>query len=122
MGKYYRELSLLFLVHLHVHKLTLIASLTGSHEACKSAMPVFPRNVVAKVLGSLIDEAIKIDTETLGIFSVPVPKETFPDYYEIIKNPMDYGTFQKSSACVPFLSTFIPQPQLNVILSILQEQ
>lgn len=64
--------------------------------------PVFPRNVVAKVLGSLIDEAIKIDTETLGIFSVPVPKETFPDYYEIIKNPMDYGKFQKSSDCVPF--------------------
>lgn len=83
--------------------------------------PVFPRNVVAKVLGSLIDEAIKVDTEKLGIFSVPVPKETFPDYYEIIKKPMDYGKFQKSSAC-PFLSTFTPQPQLNVILSILQEQ
>ena len=64
--------------------------------------PVFPRNVVAKVLGSLIDEAIKIDTETLGIFSVPVPKETFPDYYEIIKNPMDYGKF-KSHQFVPFL-------------------
>ena len=80
--------------------------------------PVFPGNVVAKVLGSLIDEAIKIDTETLGIFSVPVPKETFPDYYEIIKNPMDYGTFQKSSACVPFPTTTTQ----CVILSILQEQ
>ena len=57
--------------------------------------PVFPRHSVAKVLGSLIDEAIRIDTEKLGIFSVPVPKETFPDYYELIKNPMDYGTMKE---------------------------
>ena len=56
--------------------------------------PVFPRHSVAKVLGSLIDEAIRIDTEKLGIFSVPVPKESFPDYYELIKNPMDYGTMK----------------------------
>ena len=68
--------------------------------------PVFPRNVVAKVLGSLIDEAIKIDKETLGIFSVPVPKETFPDYYEIIKNPMDYGKFKSRQLVSLFVDLY----------------
>lgn len=53
--------------------------------------PVFPRNAIAKVLGSLLEEVIGIDKATLGIFSQPVPKDDFPAYYEQIKNPMDYG-------------------------------
>jgi len=57
--------------------------------------PVFPRHAVSKVLGSLIKEVIKIDKEGLGIFSVPVPKDDFPEYYELIKNPMDYGTMKE---------------------------
>ena len=57
--------------------------------------PVFPRQSVNTVLGSLIDEAIQIDQEALGMFSVPVPKEQFPDYYEMIKKPMDYGTMKE---------------------------
>lgn len=57
--------------------------------------PVFPRNTVSKVLGTLIDESIKIDQEGLGIFSVPVPRDEFPEYYELIKNPMDYGTMKE---------------------------
>lgn len=57
--------------------------------------PVFPRNTVAKVLGSLLDEVIRIDKGNLGIFSVPVPKDQFPEYYELIKKPMDYGKLPK---------------------------
>lgn len=57
--------------------------------------PVFPRNSVSAVLGSLLEAVIKIDTDTLGIFSVAVPKDEFPDYYELIKNPMDYGTMKE---------------------------
>jgi len=56
--------------------------------------PVFPRTAVANVLGSLLEEVIKIDKASLGIFSVPVPKESFPEYYELIKVPMDYGTMK----------------------------
>ncbi len=56
--------------------------------------PVLPRHAVAKILGTLIDECIRLDTEKYGLFSVPVPKEEFPDYYEVIKNPMDYGTMK----------------------------
>ncbi|EED87168.1 hypothetical protein THAPSDRAFT_263817, partial [Thalassiosira pseudonana CCMP1335] len=46
------------------------------------------------ILGTLIDECIRLDTEKYGLFSVPVPKEEFPDYYEVIKTPMDYGTMK----------------------------
>ena len=55
--------------------------------------PVFPRNSVTNVLSSLLEEVIKVDKEHLGIFSVPVPKDQFPEYYELIKKPMDYGKF-----------------------------
>jgi len=57
--------------------------------------PVFPRQMMAKVLGSLMEEVIKIDKEGLGIFSVPVPKDEFPEYYELVKTPMDYGTMKE---------------------------
>lgn len=66
--------------------------------------PVFPRTAVANVLGSLLEEVIKIDKASLGIFSVPVPKESFPEYYELIKVPMDYGKLQvvhRTSVCCP---------------------
>ena len=56
--------------------------------------PVFPRNTLEKVLRTLLDEVIKIDKANLGIFCVPVPKDQFPDYYQLIKEPMDYGEVQ----------------------------
>ncbi len=61
--------------------------------------PVFPRHSVSNVLGSLLDEVIRIDKENLGIFSVPVPRDQFPEYYELIKKPMDYG---KTSSSIIF--------------------
>ncbi len=64
-------------------------------KAASMPWPVFPRKAVSKVLGSLIDECIKIDQEGLGIFSVPVPRDEFPEYYEQIKSPMDYGTMKQ---------------------------
>lgn len=55
--------------------------------------PVFPRNLVSKVLGTVIDEVLKSDAEE-GVFSVPVPRDEFPEYYEQVKQPMDYGTMK----------------------------
>jgi hypothetical protein len=55
--------------------------------------PVFPRNAVSGVLTSLLDEVIKIDEEAGGMFSVPVPKDDFPDYYELIENPVSIMSF-----------------------------
>lgn len=57
--------------------------------------PVFPRPLVKKVLTTVIEKAIEYDEERGGVFSVPVPKDEFPEYYEQIKKPMDYGTMKK---------------------------
>jgi hypothetical protein len=56
--------------------------------------PVFPRNYVIKVLGAVLEEMIKHDKKKGGLFSKPVPRDEFPEYYEQIKNPMDYGTMK----------------------------
>jgi SNF2 family DNA or RNA helicase len=63
--------------------------------AAGRAWPALPRNVVGKVLGTLLDEVIKQDDEKGGVFSVPVPRDEFPEYYEQIKNPIDYGSMKK---------------------------
>lgn len=69
----------------------------GNDDAASAAgrpWPVFPRHVVRKVLDTVLDEVIKYDEENGGVFSVPVPKGDFPEYYEQIKHPMDYGTMK----------------------------
>jgi chromodomain-helicase-DNA-binding protein 7 len=57
--------------------------------------PVLPRTFVVDVLGSLIAEVIKHDELKGGVFSEPVSKDDFPEYYEQIDNPMDYGTMKE---------------------------
>lgn len=57
--------------------------------------PVFPRHTVKQVLRTLLGEVIKYDEENGGIFSVPVPKDEFPEYYEQISKPMDYSTMKE---------------------------
>lgn len=57
--------------------------------------PVLPRTSVVDVLASLIDEVIKQDEIKGGVFSEPVSRKDFPEYYEQIENPMDYGTMRK---------------------------
>ena len=57
--------------------------------------PALPRTEVSKVLKSLLEEVLKHDEAKGGIFSVPVPRDEFPEYYEQVKIPMDYGTMKK---------------------------
>jgi len=71
------------------------ASDADAATAAGRAWPVLPRTMVSKVLGSLLEEVMKIDEESGGVFSVPVPEDDFPEYYEQIKQPMDYGTMKK---------------------------
>jgi hypothetical protein len=63
--------------------------------AAGRAWPAFPRPMVSKVLGTVLEEVMKHDDTKGGVFSVPVPKDDFPEYYEQIKQPMDYGTMKK---------------------------
>jgi hypothetical protein len=62
--------------------------------AAGRAWPVFPRHLVKNVLTTIIDKVLKYDKQKGGVFSVPVPKDEFPEYYEQIKKPMDYGTMK----------------------------
>lgn len=66
-----------------------------SATAAGRPWPVFPRNVVSKVLTTVLDEVMKYDDSKGGVFSVPVPRDEFPEYYEQIKKPMDYGTMKE---------------------------
>ncbi|KFK42058.1 hypothetical protein AALP_AA2G205900 [Arabis alpina] len=46
-----------------------------------------------KLLLFILDRVQKKDT--YGVYSDPADPEELPDYYEIIKNPMDFGTLRK---------------------------
>lgn len=63
--------------------------------AAGRAWPVFPRNFVKKVLTTVLDEMMNYDAAVGGVFSEPVSIDEFPEYYEQIKNPMDYSTMRK---------------------------
>jgi hypothetical protein len=56
--------------------------------------PAFPRHHVKKVLSTILEEVMKQDAESGGVFSEPVSKEDFPEYYDQIKTPMDYSTMK----------------------------
>jgi Bromodomain len=66
-----------------------------SATAAGRPWPVFPRHVVTKVLRTMLTEVMAHDESKGGVFSVPVPKDEFPEYYEQIKKPMDYGTMKE---------------------------
>ena len=90
----------------------------GKDEMAAAALPwpVFPRNSVSDVLTTLLDEVIKIDEEAGGMFSVPVPKDDFPDYYELIDTPMDYGTMRKKLENGEYRSALIMQKDFVLIM------
>ena len=64
-------------------------------EAAARPWPALPRHKVYQILESLLDEVIANDEENGGIFSEPVSKEEFPEYFDVIKEPMDYGTMKE---------------------------
>lgn len=57
--------------------------------------PALPRHLVKPILSTLLEEVTKYDEEKGGIFSTPVPRDEFPEYYEVIEHPMDYGTMKQ---------------------------
>jgi hypothetical protein len=49
---------------------------------------------VKKVLATVLDEVFEYDQRKGGLFSEPVSKDDFPDYYTKITRPMDYSTMK----------------------------
>lgn len=63
--------------------------------AAARAWPALPRNKVRGVLETALKEVMKLDEEIGSIFSEPVSKLEFPEYFEVVNDPMDYGTMMK---------------------------
>jgi len=42
----------------------------------------------------MLEDVIKNDKAKGGLFSVPVPRDLFPEYYDVVKQPMDFGTMK----------------------------
>ena len=93
---------------------------TGKDAAAAAGQtwPSFPRDKVSAVLGSLLDNVIKHDEEKSGgLFSQPVPKDDFPEYYEMIKKPMDYSTMKNKLAREEYRSAQAMQKDFVLIMS-----
>lgn len=92
--------------------------LSGDDDATAAgrAWPVFPRHMVSKILQYVLDEMIKYDASRGGTFSEPVSKEEFPDYYEQIEKPMDYGTMKKKLETGEYRSAQAMQKDFILIL------
>ncbi len=81
------------------------------------AWPSFPHDKLPKVLASLLEKVIKHDQQKGGIFSEPVPKDDFPEYYEMIDNPMDYSTMKKKLERGEYRSARAMQKDFRLIMS-----
>lgn len=92
---------------------------SGKDSAAQAglAWPSFPPNKVTAVLVLLLDKVIAHDEAKGGIFSQPVPRDEFPEYYEIIKNPMDYGTMKKKLAQGEYRSANAMQKDFVLIMA-----
>jgi len=93
------------------------ASGKDSAAAAGLTWPSFPREKVGLVLGSLLDKVIKNDEDKGGIFSQPVPREDFPEYYEVIEKPMDYSTMKKKVSRGEYRSAQAMQKDFVLIMA-----
>ncbi|KAH7301603.1 hypothetical protein KP509_23G034300 [Ceratopteris richardii] len=66
-----------------------------------------------KVLRRVLDKLQKIDT--FGTFSEPVDAKEVPDYYEIIKEPMDFGTMRRRISVNHYTNLDLFKKDINAI-------
>jgi len=78
--------------------------------------PVFSRSDILKVFETFINKLIELDQETGGFFSEPVPAD-IPDYDDIIKNPMDYGTMKEKLLQGGYRSSQSIQRDFQLVIS-----
>jgi hypothetical protein len=79
--------------------------------------PSFPRSKVSNILKTLLEKVGKNDSAKGGVFSEPVPKAEFPEYYEMIKKPMDYSTMKKKLDRGEYRSAQAMQKDFVLIMS-----
>ncbi|KAL1535168.1 hypothetical protein AAHA92_31253 [Salvia divinorum] len=68
-----------------------------------------------KLLVFILDRLQKKDT--YGVFSEPVDPDELPDYFDIIKHPMDFGTVRKKLDCRAYKNLDELEADVNLICS-----
>jgi Bromodomain len=91
------------------------ASNDDAATAAGRPWPALPRDCVGKVLAALLDDVIKHDEARGGVFSTEVPRDEYPEYYQQISNPMDYGTMKKKLENGSYRSAQGMQKDFNLI-------
>ncbi len=86
-------------------------------KAAGLTWPSFPRDKVSSVLNALLEKVLKNDEAKGGIFSEPVPRDEFPEYYDVIKKPMDYGTIKTKLERGEYRSVQAMQKDFVLIMS-----
>ena len=84
--------------------------------AARRMWPSFPRLIVSKVLSTMMDAMIKYDSTKGGVFSEPVPRDEYPEYYEMVTNPMDYGTMKTKIESGEYRSAQAMQKDLTLVM------
>lgn len=92
------------------------ASNDDAATAAGRPWPALPRDQVSVILATLLDETLALDKAKGGIFSEEVPRDEYPEYYEQIANPMDYGTMKKKLESGSYRSAQAMQKDFNLIL------
>jgi hypothetical protein len=49
-----------------------------------------------------------VDQDVMTIFTQPVDRNLYPEYYQMVENPMDLGTFLLPSFVASFFPSFLP--------------
>jgi len=104
------------LSRMEVKKRKSWASDIGPASAEGRPWPVFSRSNILKVFETFINKLIELDQETGGFFSEPVPAD-IPDYDDIIKNPMDYGTMKEKLLQGGYRSSQSIQRDFQLVIS-----
>mmetsp|Transcript_17697 Transcript_17697/g.40126 ORF Transcript_17697/g.40126 Transcript_17697/m.40126 type:complete len:2003 (-) Transcript_17697:170-6178(-) len=84
--------------------------------AADQPWPVFARNDIVKVFETLMNKLLSMDKITGRFFSEPV-SEDVPGYYNVIKQPMDYGTMKENVIDGKYRSSQAVQQDFQLIIS-----
>jgi len=92
------------------------ASEMDAATAAGCPWPAFSRTDMLKVFQTLMDKLLELDRKSGGSFSEPVP-QNIPNYYDVIKDPMDYGTMRKKLLQEVYRSSQAVQRDFQLVMS-----
>ena len=95
---YLQVIMCLLLLHIYICNPTQSQPLTHLHISNPSPSPVFSKEELMDELQPLLEDMFKMDEAQAFKEPVDPVKEQIPDYFEVIKRPMDLGTIRTKLA------------------------